>query len=520
VPLALLTIPADGSKGTITSLPTHTPGCGASEFAGGSTLTLIAYPAAGYGLVGWKGAQSSVAGVWSYKMGSVAATQTATFAECRALNLTVNNPVGGTVTATPPNSYGCAPSAFAVGASISVAAVPITGFAFDGFTGLVTNTSSRVSLVMPSSSSTLLATVRLRTVQHAASAVIGQPNFTSTTASNPALWWGGLNQPAGMAFDSENRVYIADALSNRVLVFEEGSDEPSRVIGQNDFVSRAPNRGRSGPDADTLYLPYCFDIDAQDGLYVADAMNDRVLYFPFGSSSATRVYGQESFTTGGLSTTTARTLTTPVNVLYDPLSDGVYISDYMANRVLYYPPNETTASRVYGQPNFTFTTPLLSNNPDSLAMLMGLALDSSGGLFVCDYWNTRIMYYPSGSSVATRVYGQPDVHTSRKVTAGLPGRRDSFGGPFGMALRVGDGIYVTDWMQNRVLRFPAGEDVSGLVNATAVWGQAEGNFTATLEGPVTAASLQKPLLVRFDRKGRMFTSDSGNNRVLRYDLDP
>jgi len=519
--LTLLASPADCSKGTVASEPASTPGCGAGEFAAGSTLTLIAYPTAGNGLVGWAGAQSSAAGVWSYTMGPAAATQTATFAECRALSLTVNIPVGGKVVAIPPNSYGCASSVFAVGASVSVAAVPTPGFAFDNFTGLVTSTSSPVTLVMPAAASSLHATVRLRTVQHAASAVYGQPNFTSATQHNPGLWWGGLSSPGGVAFDSANRMYIADLEGSRVLVFEDGSNEPSRVIGQDDFFSFAPLRNRSGPDADTLGVPYTLDVDAHDGLYVADTGSNRVLYFPFGASNATRVYGQESFTAVELSGIfSARTLALPVDVVHDSVSDGVFVTDYLACRVLYYPPNETTASRVYGQPNFT--TNLFDTGAGSLWLPAGLAVDSSGGLFISDFYNNRVVFCPPGSSVATQVYGQPDLHTPSDFFASinLPAKRNGFTGPYGMALRVGDGLYVADINQNRVLRFPVGEGVSGLVNATAVWGQPEGDFTAKLEGPVTAASLREPRAVRFDRKGRMFVADQQNHRVLRYDLDP
>ena len=46
------------------------------------------------------------------------------------------------------------------------------------------------------------------------------------------------------------------------------------------------------------------------------------------------------------------------------------------------------------------------NNP------YGLAVDSSGGLYVADCGNNRVLFYPAGSTTATRVYGQNGSFTT------------------------------------------------------------------------------------------------------------
>ena len=54
-----------------------------------------------------------------------------------------------------------------------------------------------------------------------------------------------------------------------------------------------------GISADSLGSPRAVAIDADDNVYIADANNNRVLFYPAGSTTATRVYGQNgSFTTG------------------------------------------------------------------------------------------------------------------------------------------------------------------------------------------------------------------------------
>ena len=65
---------------------------------------------------------------------------------------------------------------------------------------------------------------------------------------------------------------------------------------------------------------------------------------------ADRVYGQEDFTSFRPQITAA-TLRYPTDMAQDA-QGGVYINDTGNNRVLYMPPHSKTASRVYGQPNF------------------------------------------------------------------------------------------------------------------------------------------------------------------------
>ncbi len=78
-------------------------------------------------------------------------------------------------------------------------------------------------------------------------------------------------------------------------------------------------------------------LDPYDNLYAADYNNKRVLYFPKGSTTATRVYGQlGNFTT---STVNNGGLTTGLNNAQSVSVDGfgnVYIADTGNNRVVMY----------------------------------------------------------------------------------------------------------------------------------------------------------------------------------------
>src|ERR1017187_93078 len=169
------------------------------------------------------------------------------------------------------------------------------------------------------------------------------------------------------------------------------------VYGQlGSFTTNTQNNG--GVSANSLYSPTGIALDSSGNLYVADYGNSRVLFYPSGSTTATQVYGQfGGFTTntanlGGLS---ASSLNFPSGVALDS-SGNLYVADYVNNRVLFYLSGSTTATRVYGQLG-SFTTNTANNggiSANSLDYPAGIALDSSGNLYVVDYGNSRVLMYP------------------------------------------------------------------------------------------------------------------------------
>ncbi len=248
--------------------------------------------------------------------------------------------------------------------------------------------------------------------------VYGQGNNFATAGSGTTA--STLNSPRSICFDSSGDYYIADYSNNRVLYFTAGTPTPTNVYGQNGSYTSALVNNNLGtptasPTATSLDNPFDVALDTLGGLYVADSTNYRVLYYAAGSTTASRVYGQGGvFTTntsnkGGVS---ADSLANANDIALDH-NNNLYIADPTNHRVLYYTAGSTTASRIYGQNNNPNTA--LDNNTlgtpttvstTSLSDPEGMALDSSGNLYIADVADNRVLYYPSGSTTATRVYGQ------------------------------------------------------------------------------------------------------------------
>jgi sugar lactone lactonase YvrE len=95
---------------------------------------------------------------------------------------------------------------------------------------------------------------------------------------------------------------------------------------------------------------------------------------------------------------------------------------------------------------------VLAHSADSLSAPDSVALDSSGDLYVVDFNNNRVLFYPAGSTTATRVYGQAGSFTTNTPNKGGLSA-DSLDAPVGVALDSSGNLYVADTNNNRVLKF-------------------------------------------------------------------
>ncbi|HMG86783.1 MAG TPA: choice-of-anchor D domain-containing protein [Terracidiphilus sp.] len=344
--------------------------------------------------------------------------------------------------------------------------------------------------------------------------VYGQGGSFTSVAPNNGGVANGFSLLSNVTVDVSGNLYVADGGNNRVLFYPRGSTTPSRVYGQNgSFTSNSPNIG-GAVSANGLSNPLGVVVDSSGDLYVADQNNNRVLFYPAGQITPTRVYGQPGFNTGGqnIGGISASSLFDPWGLAVDA-SGGLYVADYANSRVLYYPAGSTTATRVYGQ-NGSFTSSSVNLggvSADSLSQPTDLALDASGDLYVADIFNNRVLFYPNNSTTATRVYGQNGSFISNSANNGGVSA-NSLNNPMGLTLDSTGDLYVIDRSNNRLLFYPFGS-----TTATRVYGQA-GSFTngTANSGGISANSLSQPLSVAVDPSGNLYVTDFANNRVLEY----
>lgn len=161
------------------------------------------------------------------------------------------------------------------------------------------------------------------------------------------------NYPLGITVDPEGGIYIAVRNNHRVLFFaSDGNAVADRVYGQlGSFTAHIANNngaGNSGgPSANNLTNPTGVALDSKGGIFVNDRDNHRVLHFPKGVTTGDRVYGQFGSFQGAMTNNDGGGNYGEPSFDKD---DGLYVSDAANHRVLYFANDgDTTADRVYGQ---------------------------------------------------------------------------------------------------------------------------------------------------------------------------
>lgn len=309
---------------------------------------------------------------------------------------------------------------------------------------------------------------------------------------------------------------IRNALFANTMPLAPISLTASRVYGQGGSFTTG---GANNPalNADSLNRPFRPFL-VSGGLYVADQSNARVLFFAGTSTTATGVYGTAgSFTAAGNTGTTSTTFKSlPSANVPDVWADsnGIYVTDIWASRIMFFPGTSTTATRFYGQfdnPAYDASNNDGSNNPgtptaQTLANAEAVATDASG-VYIADTFNHRILFYPGTSLTATRVYGQGGSFTNGNPNQG--GRSaDSLHEPRGIWVDA-DGLYVAEVQNHRVLFYPGTS-----TTATRVYGQ-NGDFATAASG-ASATGLNSPWFVT-TFGGKVYIADTLNNRILEFE---
>ncbi len=361
-------------------------------------------------------------------------------------------------------------------------------------------------------------------------------------------------------FFAGGQVGVVDSLDHRVLLFpafeqwpaasSQVSPQATWVVGHNgDFTNFYPNNAAlnatfvPAPSASVFYRPVGAAF-ANNQVYLTDASNNRVLALPLQAGTfgpATGVLGQYQFDTNSVNLIEGKELQ-----LYWADSSGnlhvdgglaidstgspphLYVADTYNNRVLGFKDLRNlsagaSADIVIGQSSGLYgvcNSPTGDANQPTNASLcgpVGLMVDSNGNLWVADRGNGRVLRFPApfaqtGQPQADLVLGQQSF-TGPKVSDAT---QNTLSAPNSVAMTPKGLLLVSDQNQNRVLVF---QPVNGVFSSGQAAGLVLGqtDFRSTVAGS-SLSSLSAPHGIAVDSSGRPYVVDTGNNRVLVYDV--
>ena len=309
--------------------------------------------------------------------------------------------------------------------------------------------------------------------------------------------------PAGLAFDSEGNLYIADRENHRVRKVD-----PKGYISTFAGIGEAGFSGDEGPAVKArLNLPSGVVVDKKGNLYISDRSNDRIRVVD--KKGVIRTYagsGVAGFQ-GDAGPALKAQLDKPFGIALDE-TKNLYIADRNNNRVRKVSPDGIITT-VAGDGGFFF---MGDNGPAyraSVAAPTGVALDSKGNLYIADRNNNRVRVVDRMGMIRTVVgTGQQDYNGDSEVA-----RETNLYLPFGLTVDSNDNLLVIDRSHYRIRRI---DPKSGQVETVAGNGV---KLFAGDGGPATGATLSFPHGMSVDKKDNLIFSDKGHFRIRKITPD-
>lgn len=373
------------------------------------------------------------------------------------------------------------------------------------------------------------------------------PNFMAFFAGNANLQGGQgdgaaaggcrLNEPWGMAFDSNGHLYIAANKNHAVRVINMSTANVSILgvtIGAGDIDTVAGSNGQQGSMGDAgaatsarMRNPKGIALSAAGDLYVADSGNDRVRVCNAGGSSlvlnVTIAPGNIDTIAGGgaspgpndgdgAAAILAR-CSAPEGLVVDGSGNAI-VADTGLNRIRFV--NTTAAS----------TTPagvtVAAGNIGTLAgtVTTGVTLLEPAGLvrtgtllFIADRSAHRVLQLDLSTGVLTAVAGTGTAGFSGDNAAAAGAQLDQ---PRALALDGAGNLYIADWNNNRIRVINRTASSQSILNttvgaghiATVAGGGALGDGNAA-----TSADITDSPGIAIDASGNLLIAHAAGNRI-------
>jgi sugar lactone lactonase YvrE len=326
--------------------------------------------------------------------------------------------------------------------------------------------------------------------------VVGSGAYGFSGDGGPAAQ-AQLQVPAGLTFDAQGNLYIADRANHRI-----------RKVNKRGIITTVAGNGTAGFGGDggpatqaSLNLPSGVVVDKQGNLYISDRSNNRVrVVNTQGIIKTFAGTGNDGYHGDNMPALKA-TLDKPFGLALDK-NENLYIADRGNNRIRKID-SSGLISTVAGDGGFFF---IGDNGPAyraSIAGPTGVAVDSKDNIYIADRSNNRIRMVDKLGMIRTVMgTGQQEYNGDSEL-----GRETNLHLPFGVALDKNGDLLVIDRSHYRIRKLTLkGNTVTTLAgNGIKKFG-GDG-------GPAQGANLEFPQGIDVDSKDNVIFSDKAHYRI-------
>lgn len=309
-------------------------------------------------------------------------------------------------------------------------------------------------------------------------------------------------RPYGVALDKSGNLYIADQGADCIWKVTASTGIITTVAGQCGYIGFS---GDGGPaSASFLYGSTNIAFDGSGNMFIADTNNQRVRKVDAATGNITTVAGDgyaEESGNGGPATSAG--VEFPQFIAVDP-SGNIYISDSNANVIRKVTVSTGIITTVVGNGAQGYTGDGGPAIDAGLYSPFGLALDSSGDLYIIDQNGSVVRKVSASTGIITTVVGNGVAGYGGD---GGPAKNAKLNGAQDLTVDRSGNLYIVDQNNYRVRRVAAATQV-----ITTVAGNGVFNSSGT-GGPAVAASLSLPFGIAVDSSDNFYVSEIATPEV-------
>ncbi len=281
---------------------------------------------------------------------------------------------------------------------------------------------------------------------------------------------GQLNKPRGLRVAPDGTIYVADSANNRI---EHFNAEGTLLQAWGSFGETKPE---AAAPSGTFNEPWDVAVGPDGSVYVTDTWNHRVQKFTADGQFITMwgKFGQAE---------TGDAFWGPRGLAIDA-QGRVYVTDTGNKRVAIFNPDGQFITQ-FGSAGM---------DPGQFDEPVGIAIDGQGNVYVADTWNQRIQIFqpdPAGTAFTPILNWEINGWNGQSLD----------NKPF-LAVDASGHVFATDPEGYRVLEF----------NSDGSFLRGWGDYSTETDGFGLAAG------VAVDAEGRVWVSDAGNMRLLRFTM--